>query len=526
MKRRIGSFWVLLFSFYSLTGTGHSSFSDGLLLLQTARSFLDSGSFAVSPPPPRAVLTHRKAGVDGQYYISYGPGLVFAHLPMLVIGRRLSFAHPEVAGKPADFAQSDEFWGQLTNAWITATAVVFVLLCGRVLGFTVRASLLVAATAAVASPLWLYAHIDSTEALQALSLIGAFYFLFRGRTSETRGSHRIAGLLLGIAAATKIANLVLFPWYVLYCLRENRPRGERIRSMLFLLLPAFLMTALVGLYNYVRFGSFLDSGYDLTAEGFSHPLWDGVGQLLVSPSYGLILFWPAFLLVLFGLGTFFRRFPDEAVLISGVFLTLLGVYAKWWAYWGLTWGPRFLVPAVPLLSLVLLPIFETAEGWRKSAILAAVTGGFLVQMIAVSCGYWTQVMPALGHIDSPDPRQVVQDPRLAPLRIAAWFLRTTLRERGSGAKRDEFPEKPPWLGDYAWRDARLATEDLRRLRGLDLWAAPPSLRLSHIYVPPPGAWVSIPSSRNLRRVLLAAGAFALFALLHDLRRQRAAPDDP
>ncbi len=518
MRLLVAAFWLSAVCFYAGTGTGHSSFSDGFLLFLTARNYLDTGSFAVPPPAPGTVLTHHKVGVDGQSYVSFGPGLVFAHLPTILVGRSLpTTLQPRVNGQPANPLQRDEFWAQLTNAWIMATAVTFILLCGRALGFSIPVALSVAVAAAIASPLWLYARIDSTEALQALALIGAFYLLLRGRTTDTILPHMGAGLFLGIAVTAKVANLILVPWYIFYCLRRDREARRRMPTLLFFLSPALFMVGLVGLYNHVRFRNPLESGYDLTAEGFTHPMLDGIYHLLASPSYGLIVFWPAFLVALFGLAAFFRRFPDEGILACGVFVTLLAVYAKWWAFWGLAWGPRFLIPALPLLSLLLLPAFQTVGHWRKGVILLLLAAGCAVQLIAVGTGYWTQVMPTLAYVRSPQPERLVQDPAVAPLRVGAWLLRATFRDHAFGETRtNEFLEKPPWHEAFPWRDRSLAVQEVRKLCGLDLWAAPKSLRLSRIYVPPPEDWVPIPSSDGVRILLLSVGILAGLVLLREI----------
>lgn len=65
---------------------------------------------------------------------------MLAHLPMLIAGRNLPFLRPTVDGKPTSPRERDEFWAQLTNAWLMATTVTLILLAGVRLGFDWRDS--------------------------------------------------------------------------------------------------------------------------------------------------------------------------------------------------------------------------------------------------------------------------------------------------------------------------------------------------------------------------------------------------
>src|SRR3989442_256562 len=89
---------------------------------------------------------------------------------------------------------------------------------------------------------------------------------------------------------------------------------------------------------------------------------------LFSLGHGLLGFCPGFALLPGVAREFGRRFPAEALLIGAVSLSVLAVYSKWWAYWGMSWGPRFLVPTLPLLGLVLLPLTERGRWTRLSLV--------------------------------------------------------------------------------------------------------------------------------------------------------------
>src|SRR5439155_7923613 len=218
--------------------------------------------------------------------------------------------------------------------------------------FAVNACVARAGLLAVASPLWLYARIDSSEALQGAALIGAAYFLLRNRDAIGGRSALPGGTLLGGAFAAKLVNVIIVPWFVLYAAWKAHRGAGRVISLL--LAPQLVTLALIAIFNQARFGTPTGTGYELEPAAFDHAIVDGAWVQLFSLGHGLLVFCPAFALLPWVAREFGRRFPAEALLVGAVSLSVLAVYSKWWAYWGMSWGPRFLVPTLPLLGLVLL----------------------------------------------------------------------------------------------------------------------------------------------------------------------------
>src|ERR1051325_5068367 len=165
---------LFCFAFYALTGTGHSSSGDGFLIFLTARNLLQRGHLAIADVPGTGQL--RRPGTDGKLYAKFGPGLMIAHIPTLMgarLARHLHLLRDPLTGTEPKSLREDEFWTQFTNAWIAAAVVALVFLLCEVFGAEPRSAATVALLVALASPLWLYARVDATEALQSLGLHGA-----------------------------------------------------------------------------------------------------------------------------------------------------------------------------------------------------------------------------------------------------------------------------------------------------------------------------------------------------------------
>jgi len=140
--------------------------------------------------------------------------------------------------------------------------------------------------------------------------------------------------------------------------------------------------ALVLLEDWVRRGGPLTTGYSDNhgyatllpysgRSGFSYPFVLGVVSILFSFGRGLLFFTPGLFL---WLDDATRRAVGACrraiVLMLFVVAGLVGVYAKWWAwYGGLAWGPRFFaLAAIPASLIVVLRVRAAGQSAGRDAL--------------------------------------------------------------------------------------------------------------------------------------------------------------
>ncbi len=85
-----------------------------------------------------------------------------------------------------------------------------------------------------------------------------------------------------------------------------------------------------------------------------------LAALLISPGWGLLIYAPVLIISLWGIPTLTRSHPEVAfIAIGGAFFYVLASTTNpfWWGYW--SYGPRQLVPLIPLLML------PFPWGWNK-----------------------------------------------------------------------------------------------------------------------------------------------------------------
>jgi len=145
---------------------------------------------------------------------------------------------------------------------------------------------------------------------------------------------------------------------------------------------------LSGMYNNLRFGSFLNDGKLSATHHLPYPLFGnpvvGLLTLLVSPGKSILLYSPPLILGFLGFRSLRRRKPElaAAVFVATVVLTLFissisFVGGDW------CWGPRYLVVLLPLWALS-FPFAWLDGTVKRRAIYIIASLGLMVQVLAVS----------------------------------------------------------------------------------------------------------------------------------------------
>lgn len=203
------------------------------------------------------------------------------------------------------------------------------------------------------------------EPLAGLLLLLGLYGAFQFRQANLWYWLLLAGFALALALGVNLSYGLMIPIVGLYALWGR----IRLHDTVLYLLPTLLMGILLGGLNWVRFGNPLETGYYLNSvEGFSTPVLHGITGNWISFYKGVFWFNPVLLLALPGWWLLRKRDAGLAWTSLALIVVQSGVYGAWWAWDGAwSWGPRFLLPVVPILLLFLVPILQRATSQRGLA---------------------------------------------------------------------------------------------------------------------------------------------------------------
>jgi len=356
-----------VFLAYFFTSSGGLETSDAVLRYETAKSWIEGRGGALPPKlgwEGGAVVAH-----DGRVYSFYGPLQSLLMVLPLLAARALP-------APGVDTSVVETFAIALGLFPLLSTAVILLLfLALRRLGHSSRKSLLACLGIAFASLFWSYARTGQEESLVAL---GYAFWLYGASRLASGGRFAATLMALGgvVAFATRWASVpplcILFVMTLILIFRHRQRVQPADIALGTSLAAAGLFCVL--LYNYVRFGEWLETGYGLMyahlhmkmfqLDGFA----DHFAALLASPYRGLLFYSPIVAAAI--VGVFLLRPGTERLLgFSGLgVLVVATLFISAFRYWagGHSWGPRFLVSPQVLLAPALAGLFER---WPRSVFL-------------------------------------------------------------------------------------------------------------------------------------------------------------
>ncbi|MCG3206785.1 MAG: hypothetical protein FOGNACKC_00384 [Anaerolineae bacterium] len=399
-------FWLALFLFavYLLSFSGKFHVMDELAVFTAGHSLASHNRADINPliwtnhwtPNPPGLW-----GVDNQLYTKKAPGISLLVAPLLKLGLSLPGLNVVQVGL-------------LTNSLVTALTAALLFVWLAELGFLRRTAALAALVFGLGTVAWVYARMFWES-----SLLGLFFLLavWAAQRATQRPGHwpswgwlLVSGLAGAVGISLRFEAVVAVGLVGLYLLwseaakqRINESTNQRVSEsanprhsslvtrhsslvarLLLFLLPSILIGLWLVYFNLTRFGSLGETGY--TRELLFTAPWVGSYGLLFSPGRGLFIYSPLLLLLFFGLRPAWRRVPRAYFwLIVALCLFYWLFYGSWFA-WGGTWGwgPRFLLPILPLLLLFVAPPLEWAFDANRAGVWPARLGIGLLAVLSIA----------------------------------------------------------------------------------------------------------------------------------------------
>ncbi len=363
---------------YAATTGG--SFATDLASYEVTASLVEHGSVAMRY---NVLDTEHERGLDGRYYAPVGIGHPVFGVPFYAAAR-LAMAAGFRAGKPESLTKAAVVFGSTVAA---AGCVFFACLLAWRIWRDRRAAIGASLLLAFATPLWVYAKFGFNAPLAALCLSAAAYGLWTGARTGSPGWLMAGGVALGYGVLTRHEMLLAAVPAAVWLWMESKDRTQaRARWFVSAGVPVLLAVLTWMTYNYVRFGHPFDTGLlrDPNVR-LDTPLLVGLHGLLLSPGRSLLLYAPLSIAGAIALWRGRREDRSTAVYFSLhvlLFLLLIAMMHQWDG--GESYGPRYLVPILPFVTLPVARWLRPGAGRRaRAAVLAVGVAGIAVQIPGV-----------------------------------------------------------------------------------------------------------------------------------------------
>jgi hypothetical protein len=426
-ERRDGSrperrlLFAVFFLLYALTSPGHVQ-GDTEIRWAVATRLVETGWFDLAPGTTHLYVE----GDDGRRYSFFGLGQSLSFVPFVIAGKAL--AHLPLgggAGVLGPFLASILFF-PLCGALAVAVLHALVRDCSR----DARAASLVAILFGSATMHW-HHSVNTYEASQvSLLLLTCLWAGRRAWHGSGWGAPLLAMGAAGLALLFRLPSVIMTaPLLLTIVIADLRGRrdGAAVQARLAQWIGAGLagvlpFVALVAVYNTLRFGAPLETGYDalvgvwsfdeagnrlLKVESlplFGTPWHEGFLGMLFSPGKSVFLYNPLLCATVPGIALLWRRWRAMALAVGLVVGTNVAFHSKY-LYWSgdVAWGPRYLADTLGIWCLALFPLLlPPARRWLRRTLLWLGLVSALVQVASVAYPFGTEFVQQPSHRTIPD----------------------------------------------------------------------------------------------------------------------------
>jgi len=369
---------MLIFLFFILiyicTAKGYLQVTDTGFSLKTANALLFHHSLLIEDKDKRGISPAGHENTN-KFYSKYGIALAIIFIPYILAGKALA----GLTGLPA--RDVIEFILSFYNVIFGALSCVLIYWLTLKFCDSHRIALLVALLFGLTTLAWRYSLSDFSEGTQTFLLLLVIYLLLKNTSQSILQSSLFCGFLILL----KVFYIIFLPIFLAYIFVINKKNNRWSKVFIFVVVNAVSIVFLLWL-NYYRYKNILEFGY-----GPERAYLQGIVNvfpLLFSLNKGLFIYSPILCFSIFGYVKFLKLYPKEAwffLALISLNLFLSSIWHSWEGGW--SWGPRLLVPMVPLYLIPICFLFPMRNVLTKSILAVFITISFLIQGMSVMGNY-------------------------------------------------------------------------------------------------------------------------------------------
>jgi hypothetical protein len=391
--------FVGLVNFLTMPAEEYSG--DAVSVRIAAVTLINTGKWAV--PADRASTFGERGqyfyqNASGNWYSKYGILNTLLYLPILQLEKCIK-------GELGDSSDSRPLFLNLFNLVLSCATACYLALIVRRYTKSVTTVWIFVLSAFYATFWWNYLRAQTFEIYVTLFMLGLYYHLVSGLDRERAESDRVvsshllaAALFLGALCLSKSVYLILLPVLAgVFALVRNPAQVEGVRRqhsrwfccILWFWLPLGLLICLMLGSNAYRFGSPFNIGYTQWVKEnhlFTANILPALRGFFFSKQRSIFLNFPLMIFALPGWPAFSKQHRVDAIiaLLFGIVLLIINSAFRNWQ--GATcYGPRYLLPVAPILSLPFIHVLgwlaQSPDKIYKWAIRSMTAGALLYSFL-------------------------------------------------------------------------------------------------------------------------------------------------
>ena len=395
------AFLGLLLSILILSAGGHIVAGDEETVFRVTSNLIQGKGIAIGretilypgqdfpyfiPSQSREIQTTMAVqGKDGQDYSWYGIGQSLAVIPLYLLGEGISRA-ASIIGLTATTFEGARLATAMFNPIILAAIAWLIMKFSDALGYKPRTGRWLAVAAVFTTFLFPYVKTFYSQPGVAFLLLSSVYcaYLWR-KTGLDRWIWWFSAAIF-LMLLNRISSAITIPFLLIYLFSSTEVESsfrERIMRGFPVIIGLGFAAVITGYYNWVRFGSLILTGYEDSAA-WSTPILYGLYGQLFSPGKGVFFYAPVLIPGMIAGLVFRKKFKSEYGLITGLWITFLGFYSTY-SFWagGFNWGPRFLIPLIPLSIIPLGELIESPNKTNRLIFPILLILGLVIQTPAI-----------------------------------------------------------------------------------------------------------------------------------------------
>ncbi len=432
MKKFLICYFFFLFFLFSFFASGVIDSQDGFQYLAVARNIYYTGE-PTAPSPldhdiDKNIHLSTEIGRNGKAYSSTGLGYSLAMLPAVAI---TDIVYKIYHVTPPVYFPLEADWlilmmGSLTNCFFAAVLGVVIFLYFATLGLNKKQSLFLSIVTLFTTNLFAYSKHSFAHMMFVTFLMLSFLCLKLFSGTKKRIYLFISGLAYGIMMISynQTYILTIIPYFIYFLFSIKPKKSSRPFTQNFLrqfksksilkglgLNPIILIIGIIPFiyinswFNFIRYGVQGSSSAASTVNYISSyfqvgVIFEGLYGLLLSPGRSIFIYSPLLLIIFIFWHKINKKVLPELtvfIIMSVIYVAAFassfslgasdqGVIGLWHGEY--SWGPRYLLPLIPLGMLIIGVIYKKMSKKVKMLVfLPLMIVGLYVEILGVAMPY-------------------------------------------------------------------------------------------------------------------------------------------